>query len=124
VNLYPDPDTGQRIPFTVASLTGTFYDTTLHRLYYTVAGDSRLDYRYFAPESEIVGAQTFQAAANGVSFGSVAGMTLVGGRLLYGSSQDAALRSVSFDGGRVTGPPTVVSNDGSWNARALFVPSR
>lgn len=121
VNLYDDPDTGQRIPFAIANLTGMFYDTELHRLYYSVFNDSRLYYRYFTPDSEVVGAQTFQANDGGVDFSTVSGMTLASGRILYGSSADGALRSVTFAGGAVTGTPTVVSNDGSWVSRAMFV---
>ena len=45
-----------------------FYDPATRRIYYTVANDSRLYYRYFTPESEVVGAQTFQADAGAVSF--------------------------------------------------------
>jgi hypothetical protein len=123
VNLYDDPDTGARIPFAISTMTGMFYDTATHRIYYTVSGDSRLFYRYFTPESAIVGAQTFQADAGGVNFSAVAGMTLASGRILYGSSSDGALRSVPFSGGRVTGGPTVVSSDGSWRYRAIFVPN-
>jgi hypothetical protein len=123
VNLYDDPETGERIPFAIANLTGAFYDPQTHRIYYTVFGDSRLFYRYFTPESSVVGAQTFQADAGGVSFGTVSGMTLAGGRILYGSSADGALRSAPFSGGRVTGGASVVSNDGSWRYRAIFVPN-
>ena len=123
VNLYDDPDNGARIPFAIAGLTGIFYDTTLHRIYYTVSGDARLFYRYFTPQSEVVGALTFVAAANGVSFSGVQGMTLAGGRILYGSAADGALRSVPFAGGAVTGGPTVVSADGTWRYRAIFVRS-
>jgi hypothetical protein len=123
VNLYDDPDTGQRIPFSIANLTGMFYHPATHRLYYTVLGDSRLYYRYFTPESEVVGAQQFQARANRVSFASAAGLTLASGRILYGSSADGSLRSVPFAGGRVTGSPSVVSSDGTWNYRAILVPN-
>ena len=70
----------------------------------------------------MVGAQTFTADAGGVSFASAAGMTLASGRILYGST-DGTLRSVPFAGGRVTGSPTVVSSDGTWAYRAIFVPS-
>ncbi len=121
VNLYNDPDTGTAIPFTIASLSGMFYDTAQHRLYYTVKGDSHLYYRYFTPESEVVGALTFTAGSS-VSLGSVAGMTLAGGRVLYGST-DGTLRSVAFSGGAITGTPSTLSADGSWKAAALFVPN-
>ncbi len=123
VNLYDDPDTGERIPFAIANMTGMFFDPSLHRIYYTLFNDSRLYFRYFTPESQVVGAQTFVADADGVDFSQVSGMTLAGGRILYGSSADGALRTVSFGDGAVTGSPTVVSNDGSWRARALFVPN-
>jgi hypothetical protein len=100
-----------------------FYDPATHRIYYTVFGNSNLFYRYFTPESEVVGAETFTANRNGVDFSSTAGMTLAGGRILYGSSSDGSLRSVSFGGGSVTGSPTVQSSDGTWKYRAMFVPN-
>ncbi|MGI8522345.1 MAG: hypothetical protein ACR2K3_03400, partial [Nocardioides sp.] len=121
--LYDDPDTGQRIPFAIANMTGMFYDPDTHRIYYTLFGDSRLFYRYFTPESDVVGALTFQADTNGVSFASAAGLTLASGRLLYGSSADGSLRSVAFSGARVTGSPSVVSSDGTWQYRAIMVPN-
>ena len=123
VNLYDDPDDGGRIPFSIANMTGMFYDTTTHRIYYTLFGDSQLYYRYFTPQSDVVGAQTFTANTSGVDFGSVAGMTLASGHILYGSSADGSLRSVSFSGGQVTGSPTVLSSDGTWKYRAIFVPN-
>jgi hypothetical protein len=121
VNLRNDPDNGAAIPFAISTLTGMFYDPATGRLYYTVSGDSRLFYRYFSPESETVGAQTFQADAGGVSFAAVAGMTLASGRILYGSSADGSLRSAPFAGGRVTGATTAVSTDGTWRYRAIAV---
>jgi hypothetical protein len=123
VNLYNDPDNGGRIPFSITSVTGMFYDTATHRVYYTLSGDSRLYYRYFTPESDVVGAQTFTADTNGVNFAATAGMTLASGRILYGSSADGSLRSVPFSNGRVTGNPAVVSSDGTWSYRAIFIPN-
>ena len=123
VSLNDDPDDATRIPFDIANLTGMFYDTATHRIYYTLFGDSRLFFRGFTPESEVVGAITLVADSNGVDFGLVQGMTLAGGQILYGSAGDGALRSVTFSGGRVTGSPSVTSNDGSWHYRAIVVPS-
>jgi hypothetical protein len=123
VNLYDDPDNGQRIPFAIGNMTGMFYDPGTHRIYYTLFGDARLYYRYFTPESDVVGAQTFTANAGGVSFANAAGVTLASGRILYGSSVDGSLRSVPFGGGRVTGSPSVVSADGTWRYGAIFVPN-
>jgi hypothetical protein len=122
VNLNDDPDTGERIPFAIANLTGMFYDTNTHRIYYTLAGDSQLYYRYFTPESEVVGAETFVGNSS-VDMSTVSGMTLAGGNVLYGSSADGALRSVPFSGGEINGSSTVTSNDGTWRYRAIFVPN-
>jgi hypothetical protein len=123
VNLYDDPDNGARIPFAISRMTGMFFDPATHRIYYTVSGDSRLFYRYFAPQSEIVGAQTFTADAGGISFSTAAGLTLADGRIYYGSSSDGALRSATFSNGKVTGAPTAVSSDGTWKYRGLFLPN-
>ncbi len=120
VNLYDDPETGERIPFAISNLTGMAYDPETHRIYYTVFGDSRLHYRWFTPESSVVGAQDFIGDNGGVDLSRAAGMTLAGGRLLFGSSGDGALRSAPFAGGRVTGGAVVVSNDGSWRYRAII----
>jgi hypothetical protein len=121
VNLYDDPDDGSRIPFAIGSLSGLFYDPDTHRLYYTVTGDPQLYFRYFTPESEVVGAEQFVAARNGVDFSSVGGLTLASGKIFYGSTSDGSLRGVTFAGGAVTGTPSVTSSDGSWKYRALFL---
>ena len=55
--------TGTPTFFSPASITGMFLDGG--RMYYTQTGDSNLYYRYFSAESEIVGAQRFQASTNG-----------------------------------------------------------
>ncbi len=114
---------GTRIPFAIADLTGMFYDPGTHRIYYTVLGDSNLYYRYFTPESQVVGALTFTAVTNGVSFATAAGTTLAGGRVIYGSSATGTLSSVGFAGGQVVGKPKLLSIDGTWKTRAMFVPN-
>jgi hypothetical protein len=121
-DLHDDPDNGTRIPFAISTMTGMFYEPTLHRIYYTVSGDTRLFYRYFTPESEVVGAQTFTADSGGVSFASAAGLTLADGKLVYGGS-DGTLRSVSFSGGKVTGSPVTLSSDGTSKFRGMFWPN-
>lgn len=121
VDLRDDPDDGTRIPFPVGRVTGMFFDASLHRIYYTLRGDQRLYYRYYTPESEIVGAQTFVAARKGVSFADARGMQLASGKVVYGS-KSGTLRRVRFSGGRVTSRPKVLAR-GGWNARALLVPT-
>ena len=100
INMYDDPDNGTRIPFAINSLTGMFYDPATHRLYYTVSNDARLFYRYFTPQSEILGAQTFTAASS-VNFSTAAGLTLANNgvqqpRVFFGSTSDGGLRSAQL----------------------------
>src|SRR5690606_34907071 len=85
-------------------------------------------YRYFTPESLVVGAQRLTASASitGVDFSRVAGMFLVGDQLYFASSSDGILRRVSFrDGAPVPGTVRPVSGptiDGlDWRSRAIFV---
>ncbi len=109
VNLYDDPHNGTRIPFAISTMTGMFFDPETHRIYYTVSGDSRLFYRCFAPQSDIVGAQTLTADAGGVNFSTAPASPSPTGR----STTVLQRRQPPFcvvHGGRVT-PPTVVSSD-------------
>lgn len=121
VDLRDDPVDGRRIPFPVASLSGLTYDASTHRLYYTVVGDARLFYRYFTPQSEVVGAETFIAPTAGIDFRSAAGLAVADGRLLYGSTADGWLRAVSFRSGALSGAPAVLSTDRTWAYRDFFV---
>jgi hypothetical protein len=96
------------------------------RLYYTLTGDTRLYYRWFTPESGVVGADTFTAsgAGDGRNWSTVNGMTMASGRLVYATTT-GTLNAVDFTAGVPTGSATVVSGpavDGqSWQSRGLFV---
>ena len=111
--------------FPVASLTGMFYDAG--RLYYTVAGDKRLYYRYFEPEDSVVGAESFVAsgAGDGLDWRGVAGLSLASGHV-YFSLDDGSLRAVDWKGGRpVPGTTsTVTGAGGGWASQGLFFLSR
>jgi hypothetical protein len=108
--------------FPVNRVTGMFFEPSSGRLYYTLSGDARLLYRYFTPESGVVGAETFTASATGWS--SVSGMTLASGKL-YLATSNGNLSAVGFAGGVPSGSATVISGpavDGqSWQSRGLFV---
>ena len=113
--------------FPLANVTGMFFDAQRHRIYYTVAGNARLLYRYFTPESQIVGAETYVASGSGWLL--VAGMTLASDNL-YVATTDGSLRKISFAGGTpATSPGNVAPFSGptidgiDWAARGLFVPS-
>ena len=96
------------------------------RLYYTLTGDTHLYYRWFTPESGVIGADTFVAsgATDGRNWAGVSGMTMASGRLVYATTT-GTLSAVDFTGGLPTGTATTLSGpaiDGqSWQSRALFV---
>jgi hypothetical protein len=117
LDLFGTPDT----QFPVTRVTGMFYDNG--RLYHTVSGDSRLFYRWFTPDSGVVGWDVFVAGGDGdgFDFNGVQGLTMAGGRLTY--SKGGALHAVDFRNGRpVPGTDTVVGNAvGDWSSLGLFV---
>jgi hypothetical protein len=108
--------------FPVTNITGMFLDGG--RLYYTVAGNNNLFYRYFTHQTPIVGAETFTVPGGGVSWGTATGMTLAGGRI-YFSASNGNLSRVDFANGVVSGAATVVSGPGvdgiNWKGRGLFM---
>jgi hypothetical protein len=109
----------------VRKLTGMFFADG--RLYYTVNGDRRLYWRWFEPQSRIVGAQRFVASggASGLDWSDVRGVTLASGHLY--SIRRGTLYSMDFAAGApVAGTKTAISGaavgDGrAWNGRGLFV---
>jgi hypothetical protein len=106
--------------FPVSRLTGMFF--TEGRLYYTVEDDSRLYYRYFTPESGVVGTQTFVASGDGdgLDWREVRGLTLASGHI-YWTSSDGGLERLDFTHGRpVAGTGERVSGHSS-ESRGMFV---
>ncbi len=116
--------TGSPTFFSPASITGMFLDGG--RMYYTQTGDSNLYYRYFSAESEIVGAQRFQASTNGgVDWSQVRGLTVAGGRI-YFIRTNGNLYGIGFaNGAPVAGTENAISGpliDGiNWLSNGLFV---
>jgi hypothetical protein len=123
------PGTTTRLPaFTtdIASMTGMFYDNG--RIYYTVsktgsasANNNKLYYRYFNPESEIIGASLFVASTGGegINWGNVRGMTLASGKLVYALT-DGRLYRVDWAGTKPTGAVTQISSATTWQSRGMF----
>ncbi|MFF3865121.1 malectin domain-containing carbohydrate-binding protein [Micromonospora sp. NPDC001898] len=111
-NFYPE----------IANVTGMFY--TAGRLYYTLAGQGGLYWRWFTPDSGAVGADKFTVA--GVTgFADTGSVFLAGGTLYQVSRSTGALASTAWAGGVPTGAFTTVSGpavDGvDWRAKAVFV---
>jgi len=109
-------------------VTGAFYSDG--RLYYSLLGQASLSWRYFSPDSGVVGGQEF--SATGGNFANIAGMFLSGGTLYYANGADGTLHSVSFSNGGTNGldpsvntatdttvsGPAIDGND--WRSRGLF----
>ncbi len=108
----------------VPNITAMFFDRG--RLYYTLSGDSHLYYRYFTPESNVVGGLRFTASSGitGMSFAQAAGMFVAGGKLYLATSNGNLQRS-DFVNGAPSGTGTVVSGPGvdgtNWSSRAMFL---
>jgi PKD repeat protein len=108
----------------VPNITAMFFDSG--RLYYAIAGQSTLYYRYFTPSTKVIGAVRYTATnTSGVSFANASALILSGGTLYVGDRTSGTLRAVSFSAGAVSGAPVTVSGptvDGqSWRGRSIFV---
>ena len=113
----------------IQNMTGLFYDSG--RLYFTRNGtgfSGTLFYRYFTPESDVVGAQRLTASPNnvpGINFTEVRGMFLAGVKL-YWSVPTGELRSIGWVDAPQSGKPAgTMQPEGSginWGSpRALFL---
>jgi hypothetical protein len=106
--------------FPVSHLTGMFF--TEGRLYYTVEDDPALYYRYFTPESGVVGTQTFVASGggDGLDGREVRGLTLASGHI-YWTSSDGGLERIDFTRGRPVPGTAERVNGSSSESRGMFV---
>ena len=92
-----------------------FFDRTRHRIYYTHAGSDRLYYRYFTPESRIVGTWRYQVTRpSSIDWGRVGGAFVVGKTLYYLDNPSQTLRSVTWNRGlsKTVGSPSVIAGPG------------
>ncbi|KRE62034.1 PKD domain-containing protein [Nostocoides sp. Soil756] len=105
----------------MSSVTGMAYADG--RLYYTLAGDSNLYWRWFNTDSGIIGSEYF-AANGGRSWSGTSGMFVADGELYYASA-DGNLNKISLTAGVPTGNPTLVDGPAQsgtdWRARALYL---
>ncbi|MDQ6875908.1 MAG: hypothetical protein M3042_12720 [Actinomycetota bacterium] len=97
------------------------------RLYYTLTGQTGMYYRYFTPESGVVGADQFQVSDGGINWSNVAGGFLSGNTLYVAARSNGYLYSISFVNGAATGAFTTVSGPDpawggvDWRANAMFL---
>ena len=109
--------------FPVASITGMFYANG--GIYYTVNNDAQMYFRYFTPESRVVGADRFVVSGNGdgLNWSTTRGLTLANGKI-YFSRTNNNLSSMTFGTAPVPGTETLVSPataGTNWASGGLFV---
>ncbi len=116
-------------PGELTHMTGLFYDPVTSRIYYSLDNDSRLFYRYFGTQINIVGAERFVATGNmaGLNWRNARSLLLDGSKLYVGDKSGALTR---WDWNATTALPSEGSNvlvsgpsiDGlSWQGRDAFV---
>ncbi len=105
----------------LATMTGMFFANG--RIYYTVSGNPRLYYRYFTPESQVVGANLFVGSTTGVDWANVRGMTLASGNLYFALANGNLYRVAWQNGpsGAVTQIGGPAMDGRNWASVGLFV---
>ncbi len=81
----------------LSSVHAMFFDRVSRRLYFTLDGSRRLRYRYFQPQSEIVGSAQFAAPRSSpIPWKRIDGAFIANGKLYYVNSRAATLSAVSW----------------------------
>jgi hypothetical protein len=96
----------------LSSVKAMFFDRRTHRIYYTRAGSATLYYRYFTPESRIVGTWRYPVkAAGSIDWSRVSGAFVVGSTMYYLDRPSRTLRRVGWNSAlsKTVGTPTVVA---------------
>lgn len=117
VNLY-----GSTFATDIPNVTGIVYDISTSRVYYTLAGRSELFWRWFLPQSEVVGSVRYQVDGGALDAANTRGMFLSGGDLYFARSGSGDLYRVPFDGG-VGGSATLVDSSRDWAAPGVTLAS-
>jgi hypothetical protein len=90
------------------------------RIYYTLLGERSLFYRYFTPDSGVVGATQFVVPTK-VSFLHVKGMFIVGRWLYYAAQGTGDLRKVAWVAGVPQQGTTHLVSTKNFHNQALFL---
>jgi PKD repeat protein len=102
----------------MSSLTSMFYSNG--RVYYTLTGKTQMFWRWFEPDSGVMGADEF-TVSDGQNWSHVSGAFLSGSTLYFADSVTKALFKVPFIGGQASGTPTVANASIDWTSRGAFV---
>jgi PKD repeat protein len=101
----------------IPSVTSMFFQAG--RLYYTLAGKSQMHWRWFEPQSGVVGATEFTVPGS-TNWSKVAGAFLSRSTLFYADATTGQLRSVGWSANGPTGASVLVNASTDWASRGLF----
>lgn len=103
------------------SVTGMFYANG--RIYYTRSGQNSLYWRWFSPDSGIIGGIENTVTGGNITWSSTRGMFLDGSTLYVVSSTNGQLLKIGFVNGAPTGTSSVADSTIDWRGRAVFLAS-
>jgi hypothetical protein len=106
----------------IAGMTSAWYEKG--RLYYTISGQQSLFWRWFTPDTGIIGADKF-TVPNTTGFNTVSGLMFTSGGNVYFSKTDGKLYRAAWVNGAPSGAVTAISGptiDGvDWHGNAAFL---
>lgn len=102
----------------MTTVTAMFYSSG--RMFYTLSGQTAMRWRYFTPESGIMGPTEF-VVSDGRNWSTVAGAFVTGGSLYYVNKTDGVLRKTGWTGTAATGLAEVVNSTQNWSTRGLVL---
>jgi hypothetical protein len=105
----------------VPTVTSMFF--TAGRLYYTLSGQTTMHWRWFEPESGVVGASEHDVS-DGHDWSDVAGAFLAGSNLFFADQKSGKLMAVAWTASGATGRPLVADASTDWASRGLFLLSK
>jgi hypothetical protein len=105
----------------MSSLTSMFYSNG--RVYYTLSGKTQMFWRWFEPDSGVMGSDEF-TLTDGHNWSHVAGAFLSGNTLYYADSTSKNLLQIPFTNGKPTGTAKVADASLNWTSHGAFVQAR
>ncbi len=105
----------------LGTMTGMFYANG--RIYYTKTGQNTLYWRWFAPDSGIIGGVENTVTGGNITWSTTKGMFLDGGSLYVVNSTNGQLLRIPFVNGAPSGTSVVANSTIDWRGKALFLAS-
>ena len=99
--------------------TGMFYANG--RIYYTKTGQNSLYWRWFSPDSGIVGGVESTVAGGNITWSTTKGMFLDGSTLYVVNSTNGQLLKIPFVNGAPSGTSSVANSTMDWRGKAVFL---